>query len=184
MNGVFFTVSVLSIAILAATCPDIALTAMLSGGRKACELSVTMLAVYALWLGVLKVAEDSGITSALARLLKRPVRLIFGKVSDRACEHISINLSANLLGMGGVATPMGIRAAEQLDRDGNYYASCMLFVLASTSIQLLPTSVIALRAEAGSASPGDVILPSLIATTFSTALACACVHLLCKGKRR
>lgn len=184
MNGIFFVIFLLSSAVLLVTSPDGILSSMLAGGQKAIELTVTMTAVYAVWLGILRVAEECGVTAKLAKILKKPVLLIFGKVSDKACEHISMNLSANLLGMGGVATPMGIAAAKELDSADNRYAMGMLLVIASTSIQLLPTSVITLRAEAGSASPGDIILPTVIATAFSTVFGCICFHLAFRRKRR
>ena len=94
-----------------------------------------------------------------------------------------MNLSANLLGMGGVATPMGISAAREMDKEGNIYAMNVLFVLAATSIQLLPTSVIALRTETGSVSAEDIILPTLIATAFSTVLAVLAVKLIYRRKK-
>jgi len=180
MNGIFFAVVLISVLVLLIVDPGAALESMLSGGRQALELTLTMTAVYAVWLGLLKIAEDCGLTASLARLLKRPIRLLFGKVSDEAGEYIAMNLSANLLGMGGVATPMGIRAAEELDKAGNVFGMGMLFVLSATSIQLLPTSVIALRAEAGSINPGDIILPTLITTTLSTAAAAAALLILKK----
>jgi len=105
-------------------------------------------------------------------------------VSKKAEGFISMNLSANLLGMGGVATPMGIAAAKELDETGDVYAMNMLFAIAATSVQLLPTSVISLRAEAGSSSPGDIILPTLIATAISTALAAVGVKIIAGRKKR
>jgi spore maturation protein A len=85
---------------------------------------------------------------------------------------ISINLSANLLGLGGAATPYGIKAAQLLDASPHAeYASCMLFALNATSIQLLPTSVVGIRAALGSGSPADIVLPTIICTTLSTVIA-------------
>jgi len=184
MNGIFFVIVTLSVAVLTFTNPEGALNSMLDGGSRAIELTLTMLAVYAVWLGILKIAEQCGITDKLARLLKKPIRLLFGNIGGKAQGYVAMNISANLLGMGGVATPMGISAAAELDKTGNTFASHMLFVLSATSIQLLPTSVIALRAEAGSAYPSDILLPSLIATAFSTALGVCLLYMLCGKKKR
>ena len=184
MNGIFFTVFTLSVTVLIFKNPEGALSSMLNGGERALELTLTMVSVYAVWLGILKIAEDCGLTTSLARALKKPIRLLFGNVSPKAEEYIAMNLSANLLGMGGVATPMGIQAATELDKSGNTFASNMLFVLAATSIQLLPTSVIALRAQAGSSSPGDIIIPTLIATALSSAVGVALTCAVFWGKRK
>ena len=168
MNAIFLVLVTLSLGALIFVSPDEALTAMLGGGEKALQLTFTMTSVYALWLGILKIAEDCGLTGKLAKALSRPVKRLFGNISPKASEYAAMNISANLLGMGGIATPMGISAARELDTQGDIYAMNMLFVLAATSLQLLPTSVISLRAEAGSLSAGDVILPTLIATAVST----------------
>ena len=183
MNEIFFVLIVASVAVLLFTAPGGAIGAMLAGGEKALQLSLTMITVYALWLGVLKVAENCGLTQKLAQILKAPVRWLFGNISPKAQEYAAMNLSANLLGMGGVATPMGISAAREMDKEGNIYAMNVLFVLAATSIQLLPTSVIALRTETGSVSAEDIILPTLIATAFSTVLAVLAVKLIYRRKK-
>ncbi len=184
MNGIFFTVFTLSVVTLIFKNPESALSAMLNGGERALELTLTMVSIYAVWLGILKIAENCGLTTSLARALKKPIKLLFGKVTPKAEEYIAMNLSANLLGMGGVATPMGIQAATELDRENNVFATNMLFVLAATSIQLLPTSVIALRAQAGSSSPGDIIIPTLIGTAISSAVGIALSFVIFWGKRK
>lgn len=170
MNGIFFILLLCSIVTLLFSNPSMVMTAMLSGGEKALNLTLTMVSLYAVWLGLLQIASQCNLTEKLAKLLKKPIRLLFGRVSEKAEEYIAMNLSANLLGMGGVATPMGVNAISELDKDENLFAEGMLFVLASTSIQLLPTSVIALRESAGSLSSTDIIAPSLLATTISTVL--------------
>ncbi len=183
MNSVFFILFTVAVATLCAASPESALSSALSGAQKAVELSLSLLSIYAVWLGILKWAEDSGLEQKLSRILKNPVRWLFGKVTDEAGEKLCMNISANLLGMGGVATPMGIAAAKELDGQGNEYAMNVLFVLASSSLQLLPTSVMALRAEAGSASSGDIILPTLIVSLACAALSCAAVKLIYRKKK-
>ena len=184
MNSVFFVIFAFSVAVLTIISPSEVLAASLSGAEKAVGLSVSLVAVYAVWLGILKIAEQSGVNDFLAKAMKKPVKLLLGNVGEKAGKYAAMNISANLLGMGGVATPMGIIAASEMDKAGNEYAMNMLFVLAATGIQLLPTNVIALREKAGSVSPSDVILPTLIATALSTGVALAVTAIVFRKKRR
>lgn len=158
------------------TNPDGVLPAMLNGGKRAIELTLTMLAVYTVWLGVLNVAQECGITNKLSKILKKPIRLLFGKIERDAEESLAMNISANVLGMGGVATPMGIRTATLLDSTNNHFAMDMLLVTSATSIQLLPTSIISLRIQAGSGNPSDIFLPALLSTIISTAVGICLLH--------
>ena len=82
-----------------------------------------------------------------------------------------MNLSSNLIGLGGAATPFAVKAIVELEKEKNSYAQKLLFVINATSIQILPTTVIALRAGAGSAAAADIFLPSLICTAVSTLVA-------------
>ncbi|MBO7525536.1 MAG: hypothetical protein J6T42_01900, partial [Clostridia bacterium] len=103
------------------------------------------------------------------RIMLLPVKLIFGNVDRESCEYISANISANLLGLGGIATPMGIDAVASLKKQNNFYAITMLIVVASTSLQILPSSVLSLRIAENSANPSSVILPSVLSTLVSSA---------------
>ena len=88
---------------------------------------------------------------------------------EKAEEYASINLSANLLGMSGATTPFGIKTIEELDKNKNTnYATTMFFVINATSIQIIPSSVLALRISLDSANPSSIILPTILATTVST----------------
>lgn len=169
MNVVFSVLCVLSVAVFCIFSPESALPTMLDGANKALSLTFTLVPVYAVWTGLYKILELSGITANISKLLKRPVEKLFGKTSEKAAEYISLNLAANLLGLGGVATPLGIKACTLLEKENNLAASRLLLVVASTSIQILPVSVIALMISYGSKNYSSVILPGLIATIFSTA---------------
>lgn len=183
MNTVFFVIFTLSALALVAVKPDAVLSSLLAGGEKALTLSLKMAVIYAVWMGFLNILKDSGLQGKLSRALRRPVRALFGETGEEAGEAVTVNLSANMLGMGGVATPMGIRAVRAFEREaGWYYKECMLFVLNATGIQLLPTSVIALRASMGSAAAGDIVLPSLLATAISSAAGVALVRLLVRDR--
>ncbi len=114
--------------------------------------------------------EDSGINKKLSKFLTPVTKKIFGNLDEATNELICMNISCNILGMGGAATPLGMKAMQRLD-DGSGNANramIMLIIFASTSMQILPTTVIGLRITAGSTSPSDIILPTIIAAIFTT----------------
>ena len=166
MNRIWFVMVVGSICFLLWSDPSSVLGSMIEASSGALELSIELCGVYAVWLGVLEIVDASGLGDKLAHFLRPLIRKLY-KLEDSETEKmIALNMSANMLGLGNAATPMGINAMKRLD-DGKGVASpaiIMLIVLNATSIQLLPSTVIGLRASAGSASPGDIILPTLIAT--------------------
>ncbi len=162
---------VLSISFLIFSNPSIMLSTMIDASSSALKLAIELCAVYVVWLGILELVEESGLSQKLAKLLHPLIKWLF-KIDDEETEKmIALNMSANMLGLGNAATPMGISAMKRLD-DGSGVAShaiIMLIVLNATSIQLLPSTIIGLRASAGSVSPADIILPTLISTI------CTCV---------
>lgn len=182
MNGIFAAVFLVSAALFLIFDPEGFLPAMLAGGQKAATLSLSLLAVYCVWLGFFKVMEKSGLAGKLSRGVYPLAKKLFRSNDKDAIYLASCNLSANFLGLPGAPTPLGIKATEKFCAAGNDYAADMLFVLNATSLQLLPATVIALRAAAGSASAADIFLPTLIATLLSTLLGAAAVFLT--GKRR
>lgn len=159
--------------------PEAAFPTMIDGVAHAIELSVKLCAIYAVWLSVLKMVEATSLDKKLSKFLRPIVRKIFKNESDEAYDYISINLAANMFGMGGVATPAGIKAMSAMS-DGSDRASdnmIMLLVINATSIQLIPATVIAMRAAANSQSPSDVILPTLISSGIATLVGA----LMCKA---
>lgn len=174
-----------SIIVLIFTSPSGALGAMLSGAQNGITLTLKMLAIYTIWLSVLKIIEKGGLNKFFAAIFRPLTKRLFKNESKEAQECISMNFSANFLGMGGAATPLGIRAME-LMQDGSETATdnmIMFMVINATSIQLLPTTIIALRQGAGSLSSGDIILPSLIATLITTATGILIVKLISSKKK-
>lgn len=158
--------------------PESAFPTMIDGVRGAIELSFKLCAIYAVWLSVLKMVEATALDKKLSKILRPVVCKIFKNESDDAYDKICVNLAANMFGMGGVATPAGIKAMSAMS-DGSDRATdnmIMLLVVNATSIQLIPATVIALRAGANSQSPSDVILPTLI----SSGIATLCGMILCK----
>ncbi|MBR1607339.1 MAG: hypothetical protein IJ664_06465 [Clostridia bacterium] len=160
--------------------------AALTGGTEALQLVMSLLGGFMFFGGVIRVLEESGVVSALVLLLRRPLRWLFSEpLEEEALAAITENLAANMLGVSNAATPMGIRAAKAMNREGKDAPSaalCLFLVINATSVQLLPTSVLTLRYAAGSVAPERIILPSLAASAVSTGLGI----ILCKWieKRR
>ncbi len=169
MNIIFGIVLISSSILLLFHNPDAILAGMLSGGEKALSLTLKMVVIYAVWLGVFSLMEKSGLSNKIAKLFKPVNRWLFGKLPDKANDFMSLNISANLLGMSGATTPMGIKSIQELEKYPNtQYAITMFFVINATSVQLIPSSVMALRTSMGSVSPADIILPTILATLLST----------------
>ena len=184
MNIIFMIVLLVSTGLLIFTNPDGILSAMLSGGEKALSLSMKMVVIYAVWLGVFSLMEKSGLSNKIAKLFKPVNRFLFGKLPDKANDYMSLNISANLLGMSGATTPMGIKSIQELEKHKNTsYAITMFFVINATSVQLIPSSVLALRTSLGSLSPADIILPTILATLVSTIIGVLLVKIFVKKDR-
>jgi spore maturation protein A len=161
------------------------LPTVLEGASAAASLCVALLASYAVWLGLMQVWEDSGLSRLLSKWLKPLARKLFRTDDEETLTAVCMNLSANMLGIGGAATPYGIRAAQALDKTKNAeFSSCMLFVVNATSVQLIPTSIIGIRAALGSGNPTDVVLPVFLATLFSTGVGILLTFLFLRDKKR
>ena len=166
---------------------EAAARAAVQAGGDALQTVLGLLGGFMLFGGIMKLLEEAGAVRALVRCLKRPLRWVFGgQASEEALGAAALNLSANMLGMGNAATPMGLRAARLLQPEGESIASaplCMLLVINATSVQLYPSSVIALRYAAGSKAPEAIVLPTLIVSGAATMVGMA-VCWLCERKRR
>lgn len=170
MNAVFFVLMLASLVMLLITSPKNAFGVMIDGASNAITLSIKLLAIYMVWLSVLRMMEASKLDKKLSKLLRPIVCKIFKGESEDAYDKICINLSANMLGMGGASTPAGIKAMNLMS-DGSDRATdnmIMLLVINATSIQLIPATMIALRADAGAQNPSDIILPTLISSGVAT----------------
>ena len=184
MNVIFAVVFLLATALFLILNPDGFLSALLAGGQKAAALSLSLLAVYCVWLGFFKVMEKSGLAGKLSNAVYPLAKRLFRSEDREALYLASGNLSANFLGLPGAPTPLGIKAVEKFCAAKNDYAADMLFVLNATSLQLLPTTVIALRLAAGSSTAADIFLPTLLATLVSTLLGAMLVFLTRKRRKK
>ena len=187
MSKVWIIILLSSICTLLIKDPSAAITAMVQGSHDAVSLAMELVALYAFWLGFFAILEKTGISDRLAKILRPVVRFLFPGVKDNTEKFITMNMSANILGLGNASTPMAIRAINSMDDDGSGKASInmiMLVVISSTSLQLLPSTVIGMRASHGSANPSDFLLPCMVATVLSTVLGIACVKILWLIRKR
>lgn len=135
------------------------------------ELTITFFGTITLWCGIMQIAKDSSLSTKLAKCLKPLIKFLFPDVSETepAHEEISLNIIANILGLGNAATPLGIKAMESLQKNNKtkdtLNNSMLILVLLNTaSLQLIPTTVISIRSSLNSANPTSIILPVWIAT--------------------
>jgi spore maturation protein A len=148
--------------------------AIFKGAKEAVTLCIGLISVLVFWLGLMKIAEDSGLLKKLTKLFIPLVKRIFPEVpaNHPALGYILSNMIANMFGLGNAATPLGIKAMEQLKvlNGGKTEASrSMVTFLAinTASVTLVPTTVIAIRMNYGSVSPTEIVGPTLITTVLS-----------------
>ena len=158
--------------------PEIITTAAFQAAGSAAQYALELIGIMSLWLGIMKIAEQAGLISALARLLRPLIRFLFPSVpvNHPAEGAIIMNLSANILGLGNAATPFGIKAMEELqslnpDKEQASYAMCTFLALNTACITVLPTMVIGLRVTAGSANPTEIVGTTFLATAIGMSLA-------------
>jgi len=142
--------------------------AALGSAGDAVTLSFSLMGTICLWSGMMETANAAGITASLEKVLSVPVRLLFGKLSPEAAQAITMNISANLLGLGNAATPTGLAAMRELQKSapGDTASDRMvLFTTVNTSsLQIIPTTLIGLRLACGSNAPAE-ILPAVWITS-------------------
>lgn len=161
--------------------------AVINSADSTVSLIIGLVGLMCFWCGVMKVAEKSGFTNKLAKLLRPILKLIFKEAAndEKALGAIVMNITANMMGLGNAATPFGIKAMQEMDRlnknKGTASNDMTLFlVLNSACIQLVPSTVISIRAAYNSNNPGMIILPAVIASTFAAVTGV----LLCKLLQR
>ena len=159
--------------------------AALEGAEAGVELCLSMAGVLCLWMGVMEVMRRSGLAEGLSRLLRPVLRRLYPDFAGdkRVMDTVSANVSANLLGLGNAATPLGLEAAGLMAARTPGIASdslCMLVVCNTASIQLIPTTVASLRAGAGCATPFDILPAVWLASAIALAVGLAAANLFSK----
>lgn len=142
--------------------------------KSAVELTITFFGTVCMWNGIMQIAKETSLMQKITKLLQPIMRFLFPKTKkkDIANEEMSMNIVANILGLGNAATPLGLKAMKTLqkqnDKKDTLSDTMMMFIILNTaSLQLIPTTVIAIRSSLGSVEPTKVIVPIWIATIFA-----------------
>lgn len=149
--------------------------AIFNGAKEAVTLCIGLISILVFWLGMMRIAEDAGLLKKLSKLFRPIVTRLFPEIPHNhpAMGYILSNMMANMFGLGNAATPLGIKAMEEMKKINggkNEASRSMITFLAinTSSITLIPTTVIAIRMNYNSASPTDIVGPTLIATICSS----------------
>ena len=160
-------------------------TTIVGSADSTVKFIIGLVGIMCFWCGVMKIAEKSGLTQKLARLMKPLLKFLFkdaGK-DEKALGAIVMNLTANMMGLSNAATPFGIKAMEEMDRlnpeKGRASNDMALFlVMNAACIQLVPSTIISIRAAAGSSNPGAIILPAILSTASAAIVGIICCKIL------
>lgn len=173
-------------AIFAGTLPEIN-SSIFDSTSSAINFCLTLLGTMCLWCGIIKIAMKTNLINILIKILKPFLKKLFPDLNpeDEAYKHISMNIIANLLGLGNAATPLGLKAMQSLQKVNNNKkelsnSMAMLIVLNTASIQIIPTTVIAIRNSLGSKNPTQMLLPIWIATICAAISAITAAKILMK----
>ena len=161
--------------------PEVVSDVLLYDIQKSVDLVLSLISIMAFWSGLMRIAEKSGILNNLSNFLSPVINVLFKDIqnSKEAVNAVIMTILANMFGIGNSATALGIKAMEEMQKINKQKkvatnSMCMLLIINMSSIQLIPLSVIKLRADAGAVNPTDIILPTIIATSFSTFAAILC----------
>lgn len=162
-------------------------TCLFDSAKVAIDTCINIFGIICLWNGLMKIAENSGLIEKMKKISYPLIKILFPelKIESPAVGDIAMNMSANIIGLGNIATPIGLKAMEELQKENNkkdkLSKSMMMFlVLNMSSIQIIPTTVIALRASYGSQNPAEIVLPVLIASLISVAVGIIVVKIFYK----
>lgn len=165
-------------------------SATIESARTSVEICIGLIGIMALWLGLLKIAEDSGMVAALANLLRPLMRWLFPDVPDGhpAQGAMLMNLSANMLGLDNAATPLGLKAMEELQslnphKDIASNAMAMFLAINTSSLTIIPFTIIGYRVLKGSADPAGPLAAMILTTSVTVTVAVTVTKLLSKSKR-
>ena len=186
MNYIWFFLIIISIILGAVNGKlDEVVEAVFTGAEMAVKIAIYLIGIMAFWLGIMKIAEKSGITEFVAKLLQPIAKKLFPEIAknDEAISNIAFNFSANAIGLANAATPIGIKAMEEMQKDNIDKSTasnpmCTFLAMNTAGFQLVPTTVIAILAAQGAKNPTEIIIPTLIVTTITFISAIIIVKLL------
>lgn len=152
--------------------------AMFDGAKSAVNVAIYLIGIMAFWLGIMKIAQKSGIIEFLSKLIQPLANIIFPELkhNQKATGLITMNVAANALGLTNAATPIGLKAMEEMQnenkqKDTATNSMCTFLAMNTAGFQIIPATVIAILASVGAKNPTEIILPTLIVTTTTFILA-------------
>ncbi|MEG1924082.1 MAG: hypothetical protein RR054_01555 [Clostridia bacterium] len=161
---------------------------LIGSGVSAVNFAMKLAALNCVWCGVINLSEDAGAIKWLSKIIDKPIRKLFGDITDKALNLVTVSLAANMAGLSGAATPAAVTAIEEMDKTNKTtsatYAMTMLFVINASGLSIIPTTVIGMRAAAGAAMPADIVLPNLAVTIINTIIGIILVELFYKTKQK
>ena len=175
MNYIFYFLIVFSIIFGAINgkLQDV-VNAILSGADLSVKIALSLIGIMAFWLGMMRIAEKSGLVKIIARLIKPITKWLFNEIppENPAIGNIALSFSANALGLTNAATPIGLRVMKELqeenkDKTTASNAMCMFLAMNTAGFQIIPAAVIAILVAAGSKNPTEIIAPAMIVTAIS-----------------
>lgn len=186
MSKIWLVILISSLVTTCFTAPDSIISTMMEGAKSGVVMSIEFIGIYAVWMGFMQVLDDCKLSHKLSSILSRPVQRIFGKTDKETEKNICLNIASNIIGIGSAATPYGLKAMQGLDKGDKKAnrAMIMLVVINSTGIQFLPTTVIGMRALAGSVSPSCILWPTIVATFVPTILGVLIVSALYRKRKK
>ncbi|MBE5741024.1 MAG: hypothetical protein E7351_00605 [Clostridiales bacterium] len=185
MGKIWIVLIISSLIMTCFTAPSSIISTMMNAAKMGVTMAIEFIGIYAVWMGIMQILDDCKLSHKLSNFLSRPVRFIFGTTDPETEKNICLNIASNIIGIGSAATPYGIKAMRGLDKgsDRATRAMIMLVVINSTGIQLLPTTVIGMRAMAGSLSPSCILWPTILATFVPTILGILLVAIKYRRKK-
>ena len=195
MNYVFYILIISSIIIGAINgrLQDV-VNSILSGAELSVKIALSLVGIMAFWLGIMRIAEKSGVVQFIAKLIKPITKWLFNEIPENspALGNIALSFSANALGLTNAATPIGLKVMRELqdeneDKTTASNAMCMFLAMNTAGFQIIPATVIAILAGAGAKNPTEIIFPTIIVTSiaflFAVLMAKLCAKLnLCSSK--
>lgn len=179
MNFIWFFIIFISIVVGAITgrLNDV-VNSILTGAQTSIQIVISIMGIMAFWLGIMKIAEKSGIVEFISKLLKPVAKWLFPEIpeNNKAIGDVAMNFSANALGLANAATPIGIKAMEEMqklniDKNSASNPMCTFLAMNTAGFQLVPATAIAILAANGAKNPTEIIIPTVIVTSITFILA-------------
>ena len=189
INYIWAIITVLGVVYMVFTGnADAVLKSLTDGAGNAVQICISLLGIYCLWLGIMNIAKESGLIEKLSDAVSPLLKKLFPNTGKKAFNFISMNIAANILGLGDAATPFGLSAMEELRKENpltdTASDSMIMFIILNTaSLELIPTTVLSLRNSMGAENPTSIVITSLITTAVSAVMGIILCKMLEKRRR-